>query len=126
MYLLTVHLVCLPSSVQSGPNGQYGFSPPQSPSLANLNFLHQVLAELKKSNFTLLNQTIQFNEYGDPKFGSYSIVFWNNEGIPEEVGFFQFPAGNFYINSSKIQWFTNGEVSKYCAAAIFLKQILLV
>uniref|UniRef100_A0A6D2X0F5 Taste 1 receptor member 1 n=1 Tax=Takifugu rubripes TaxID=31033 RepID=A0A6D2X0F5_TAKRU len=72
---------------------------------------HMVLAELKKSNFTLLNQTIQFNEYGDPKFGSYSIVYWNAKGIPEEVGFFHFhPFMHFYINGTKVQWFTNGEV----------------
>ncbi|CAG03198.1 unnamed protein product, partial [Tetraodon nigroviridis] len=72
---------------------------------------HMVLAELKKSNFTLLNTTIRFNEYGDPKFGSYSIVFWNDKGFPEEVGFFHyFPATKFYINGTKIQWFQNGEV----------------
>lgn len=73
---------------------------------------HQVLAELKKSNFTLLNTTIHFNEHGDPKFGSYSIVFWNDQGFPEEVGFFHFhPFVKFHINGTKIQWFQNGEVS---------------
>lgn len=70
------------------------------------------MAELKKSNFTLLNETIQFNEHGDPKFGSYSIVYWNAKGIPEEVGFFHFHPLNFYINGTKVQWFTDGEVSK--------------
>lgn len=82
---------------------------------SNSNLLHplQVLAQLKKSNFTLLNQTIQFNEQGDPKFGSYSIVFWNDKGVPEEVGFFHFhPSMKFYINGTKVQWFSNGEVSK--------------
>uniref|UniRef100_A0A8C2WM46 G-protein coupled receptors family 3 profile domain-containing protein n=1 Tax=Cyclopterus lumpus TaxID=8103 RepID=A0A8C2WM46_CYCLU len=38
---------------------------------------HMVLAELKKSNFTLLNQSVTFDENGDPNYGSYSIVFWN-------------------------------------------------
>ncbi|XP_072223181.1 taste receptor type 1 member 1-like [Leuresthes tenuis] len=72
---------------------------------------HMVLEELKKSNFTLLNQSIQFNENGDPKFGSYSIVFWNSSGDAEEIGFYHFhPSVNFYINNSKIEWYTNGEV----------------
>nr|XP_046253757.1 taste receptor type 1 member 1-like [Scatophagus argus] len=72
---------------------------------------HMVLAELKKSNFTLLNQSIQFDENGDPTFGSYSIVFWNHSGDAEEVGFYHFhPSVNFYINNSKIQWYTIGEV----------------
>uniref|UniRef100_A0A672FAN3 G-protein coupled receptors family 3 profile domain-containing protein n=1 Tax=Salarias fasciatus TaxID=181472 RepID=A0A672FAN3_SALFA len=34
---------------------------------------HMVLAELKKSNFTLLNQTIHFDENGDPNYGLYFI-----------------------------------------------------
>ncbi|XP_020501665.1 taste receptor type 1 member 1-like [Labrus bergylta] len=83
---------------------------------------HMVLAELKKLKFTLLNQSIEFDEYGDPKFGSYSIVFWNNSGDAEEIGFhkFQTPV-NFFINSSRIQWYTKGEVpsalcSPECAA----------
>ena len=81
----------------------------------------QVLAELKKSNFTLLNQSIQFDENGDPKFGSYSIVFWNHDGDAEEIGFYKFhPSVNFFINSSKIQWYTQGEVSCF---AIYKSQI---
>ncbi|XP_047462544.1 taste receptor type 1 member 1-like [Mugil cephalus] len=72
---------------------------------------HLVLAELKKSNFTLLNQSIQFDENGDPKFGSYAVVFWNQSGDAEEVGFYKFhPAAYFNINSSNIKWFTNGNV----------------
>ncbi|KAM6981941.1 taste receptor type 1 member 1-like [Tautogolabrus adspersus] len=72
---------------------------------------HMVLAELKKSNFTLLNQSIEFDEHGDPKFGSYSIVFWNHNGDAEEIGFYHFhPAVDFFINNSKIKWYTNGEV----------------
>lgn len=74
-------------------------------------FPHQVLAELKKSNFTLLNQSIQFDENGDPVIGSYSVVFWNHQGEAEEVGFYRFqPFVNFYINNSKIQWYGTGEV----------------
>ncbi len=79
-----------------------------------LNFVypHQVLAELKKSNFTLLNQRIQFDENGNPKFGSYSIVFWNHNGDAEEVGFYKFyPSARIFINNSKIQWYTEGDVS---------------
>ncbi|XP_073326977.1 taste receptor type 1 member 1-like [Pagrus major] len=72
---------------------------------------HMVLAELKKSNFTLLNQSIQFDENGDPKYGSYSIVFWNHSGDAEEIGFYElYPTITFFINNSKIQWYMNGEV----------------
>uniref|UniRef100_A0A3Q3FYZ5 Taste receptor type 1 member 1-like n=1 Tax=Labrus bergylta TaxID=56723 RepID=A0A3Q3FYZ5_9LABR len=80
---------------------------------------HMVLAELKKLKFTLLNQSIEFDEYGDPKFGSYSIVFWNNSGDAEEIGFhkFQTPV-NFFINSSRIQWYTKGEFFKYKSAPL--------
>uniref|UniRef100_A0A671TGI7 G-protein coupled receptors family 3 profile domain-containing protein n=1 Tax=Sparus aurata TaxID=8175 RepID=A0A671TGI7_SPAAU len=70
-----------------------------------------VLTELKKSNFTLLNQNIQFDENGDPKYGSYSIVFWNHSGDAQEIGFYElYPRVNFLINNSKIQWYMNGEV----------------
>lgn len=75
-----------------------------------VNFVHphQVLAELKKSNFMLLNESIQFDENGDPKFGSYSIIFWNQSGAVLEVGHYAFqPSVNFFINSTKIQWYTN-------------------
>ncbi|XP_070766882.1 taste receptor type 1 member 1-like [Enoplosus armatus] len=72
---------------------------------------HMVLAELKKTKFTLLNHSIEFDENGDPKNGSYSIVFWNHNGDAEEVGFNHFhPSFNFFINSSKIHWYTKGEV----------------
>ncbi|XP_056241261.1 taste receptor type 1 member 1-like [Seriola aureovittata] len=71
---------------------------------------HMVLAELKKSNFTLLNQSIQFDENGDPKFGFYSIIFWNHSGDTEEVGFYKFhPSAHFFINKTRIQWFTDRE-----------------
>ncbi|KAK9515525.1 hypothetical protein VZT92_026165 [Zoarces viviparus] len=70
-----------------------------------------VLAELKKSNFTLLNQRIQFDENGDPTFGSYSIVFWNQSGDAEEIGFYRFhPSVSFSINNTNIQWNPKGEV----------------
>ncbi|XP_068997064.1 taste receptor type 1 member 1-like [Embiotoca jacksoni] len=89
---------------------------------------HRVLAELKKSNFTLLNQHIQFDENGDPKFGSYSIVFWNHSGDAQEIGFYKFhPSVHFFINNTKIQWYTNGEVptslcSQECSAGYMKKQ----
>lgn len=83
------------------------------PSPLILQLLFQVLAELKKSNDTLLNHRIQFDENGDPKFGFYSIVFWSNKETVE-VGFFQIhPFVDYYINSTKIQWYTHGEVSAY-------------
>ncbi|XP_044066449.1 taste receptor type 1 member 1-like [Siniperca chuatsi] len=72
---------------------------------------HMVLAELKKSNFKLLNQSIEFDENGDPKYGSYAIVYWNHSGDAEEVGFYNFHSSfHFFVNNSKIQWYTKGEV----------------
>uniref|UniRef100_A0A672FYW7 Taste receptor type 1 member 1-like n=1 Tax=Salarias fasciatus TaxID=181472 RepID=A0A672FYW7_SALFA len=41
---------------------------------------NMVLAELKKINFTLFNQTIHFDENGDHNYGFYLIVFWNRNG----------------------------------------------
>ncbi|CAG6021258.1 unnamed protein product, partial [Menidia menidia] len=70
-----------------------------------------ILKELRKSNFTLLNISVQFTEDGNPKFGHYSIVFWSQSGDAEEVGFYRFfPSVSFFINTSKIQWYTNKEV----------------
>ncbi|XP_072223009.1 taste receptor type 1 member 1-like [Leuresthes tenuis] len=70
-----------------------------------------VLAELRNSNFTLLNHTVQFDENGDLKFGYYSIVFWNHNGDAQNVGYYQFhPAVSFFINSTEILWYTAGEV----------------
>ncbi|XP_075898174.1 taste receptor type 1 member 2.2 [Nelusetta ayraudi] len=72
---------------------------------------YKVFAELKKSSFKLLNQTIQFDENGEPTFGSYSLVFWNQSGNAEEIGFYKFyPAPQFLLNSTKIQWYTKGKV----------------
>lgn len=72
---------------------------------------HMILAQLKKSNFTLLNRSVEFDENGDPKHGSFSIVFWNSTGDAEEVGFYKFhPSFQFFINDSKLHWYTKGEV----------------
>ncbi|KAM4738119.1 taste receptor type 1 member 1-like [Anableps anableps] len=72
---------------------------------------HMILTELRRSNFTLLNQSVQFDKNGDPKYGSYSIVFWNQNGDAEEIGFHRFPPSfQFFINKSKIKWHGNGEV----------------
>ncbi|XP_035502250.2 taste receptor type 1 member 1-like [Scophthalmus maximus] len=72
---------------------------------------NMVLAELKKSNFTILNQSVEFDENGDPKFGSYSIVFWNKSGDAQEIGYYKVhPFVNFFINSTKIEWHTNRDV----------------
>ncbi|XP_042264392.1 taste receptor type 1 member 1-like [Thunnus maccoyii] len=78
---------------------------------------YMVLAELKKSNFTLLNKSIQFDENGDPTFGFYSIIYWNNSGDAEEIGFYKFPPTfDFFINNTKIQWFKKREVpSSLCS-----------
>ncbi|XP_056279791.1 taste receptor type 1 member 1-like [Pseudoliparis swirei] len=71
---------------------------------------HMVLAELKKSNFTLLNQSVAFDENGDPNYGSYSIVFWNQNGDAEEIGFYHFRPTIHFINNSQIQWYTEENV----------------
>ncbi|XP_074536724.1 taste receptor type 1 member 1-like [Halichoeres trimaculatus] len=89
---------------------------------------HMVLAELKKSNFTLLNENIQFDENGDPKYGPLSIVYWNQSGFAEEIGFYHFhPSVDYFINDSKIQWNTNGGVpsslcSKECSMGYVKEQ----
>lgn len=73
---------------------------------------HQVLSELKKSNFTLLNDRIEFDENGDPLHKFYSIVFWSHRGEAEEVGIYKFnPYPHFSINNSKIMWHSNNKVS---------------
>lgn len=52
-----------------------------------------------------------FDENGDPKFGYYDIIFWNDRGDPEKVGFYHFqPLVNFFINNTKIQWYKKGGV----------------
>ncbi|XP_041655879.1 taste receptor type 1 member 1-like [Cheilinus undulatus] len=72
---------------------------------------HMVLAEMKRLKFTLLNQSIEFDEFGDPKFGSYSLVFWNSSGDAVEIGYYKFqPSQHYFINDSKIQWYTDGDV----------------
>ncbi|XP_029362109.1 taste receptor type 1 member 1-like isoform X2 [Echeneis naucrates] len=69
---------------------------------------HMVLAELKKSNFTLLNHNIQFDENGDPNFGTYAIVFWNHTGDAQEVGNHTLhPSNKFFIDDAKIKWHTS-------------------
>ncbi|XP_028439148.1 taste receptor type 1 member 1-like [Perca flavescens] len=69
-----------------------------------------VLTELKKSNFTILNQSIRFDENGDPNYGSFSIIFWNQSGDAEVIGFHNLhPPFHFFINDSKMQWYTEGE-----------------
>ncbi|KAK1898667.1 Taste receptor type 1 member 1 [Dissostichus eleginoides] len=74
-------------------------------------FPHMLLAELKKSNFTLLNQSIRFDENGDPDFGSYSVVFWNHSDKAEEIGIHDFDqSAKLFINNSKIKWHIVGEV----------------
>ena len=79
-----------------------------------LNFVcpHQVLEELKKSNFTLMNHIIRFDQNGNPRFGSYSIVFWNQSGDAQKIGFYNFhPSAHHFINSTKVEWYSGEEVS---------------
>uniref|UniRef100_A0A3P9L148 Taste receptor type 1 member 1-like n=1 Tax=Oryzias latipes TaxID=8090 RepID=A0A3P9L148_ORYLA len=77
---------------------------------------HMVLEELRKSKFTLLNQTIHFDDNGDPKFGPYAIVFWNESGDAEEIGSFMFhPEYNFDINEFKIHWHGDKKPESFCS-----------
>ncbi|XP_072304660.1 taste receptor type 1 member 1-like [Eucyclogobius newberryi] len=70
----------------------------------------EVLSQLRKSNFSLLEDVIQFDEHYDPKFGFYNIVFWSSSGDAEEVGFYSFyPSVKFYINTTKVKWYTDGK-----------------
>ncbi|XP_046897000.1 taste receptor type 1 member 1 [Hypomesus transpacificus] len=69
-----------------------------------------LLRELKKSNFTLLNQNVQFDVNGDPVSASYEILFWKN-GYHVMFGSYKtYPNVQFFINNSKIQWHTNSSV----------------
>ncbi|XP_039903317.1 taste receptor type 1 member 1 [Simochromis diagramma] len=87
-----------------------------------------VLAELRKSNFTLVNNSIQFDDNGNLKQGSYSVVFWDNSGDAQEIGFYHFNSQvHFFVDDSKIEWHTNGEVptslcSPECPAGYIKKQ----
>ncbi|XP_041858893.1 taste receptor type 1 member 1-like [Melanotaenia boesemani] len=82
-------------------------------------YQNKVLEELLKSNFTLLNQTIQFDENGNIKFGFYTVVFWNQSGKAQNVGFYNFhPKADFFINSTKIMWYADGKVpTSLCSSA---------
>ncbi|KAM8753772.1 taste receptor type 1 member 1-like [Acanthopagrus schlegelii] len=71
---------------------------------------YMVLAELKKSNFTLLNQSIEFDKNGDPKYGFYAILFWKQNGETEEVGSYHFNPSTLLINNSRIHWHTEDKV----------------
>uniref|UniRef100_A0A3B3HV42 G-protein coupled receptors family 3 profile domain-containing protein n=1 Tax=Oryzias latipes TaxID=8090 RepID=A0A3B3HV42_ORYLA len=77
---------------------------------------HMVLEELRKSKFTLLNQTVHFDKNGDPRFGPYAIVFWNESGDAEEIGSYTFhPKHNFDINESKIHWHGDKKPESFCS-----------
>ncbi|XP_029012599.3 taste receptor type 1 member 1 [Betta splendens] len=77
---------------------------------------YMVLAKLKKSNFTLLNETIQFDENGDPKFGSYLIIVWSDSGTVLEIGHYTpQPSVDFFINDTKIKWYTNDVPTSLCS-----------
>ncbi|XP_033824752.1 taste receptor type 1 member 1-like [Periophthalmus magnuspinnatus] len=78
---------------------------------------YMVLHELKRSKFTLLNHTIEFDKNGDLMSGYFDIITWNSSGEAERVGVYTFEsAPRFFINQSKIQWHNNGQVpSSLCS-----------
>ncbi|RVE70362.1 hypothetical protein OJAV_G00063700 [Oryzias javanicus] len=72
---------------------------------------NMIFAEIQKSNFTLLNRTVLFDETGVLRSGLFSVVVWNSSGDAQEVGFYSFyPTVSFVINISKIIWHTSREV----------------
>uniref|UniRef100_A0A8C6TG02 G-protein coupled receptors family 3 profile domain-containing protein n=1 Tax=Neogobius melanostomus TaxID=47308 RepID=A0A8C6TG02_9GOBI len=78
---------------------------------------HMVLSELKRSNFSLLNHTIEFDRNGDPRFGTFNIIFWNSSGEAEVVGVHKFqPSSHFSVNESKIQWHNSTVPSSVCSS----------
>ncbi|XP_053705823.1 taste receptor type 1 member 2-like [Synchiropus splendidus] len=89
---------------------------------------YTVLAALKKSNFTLLKDRIKFDPNGDPLFGSYLLVHWNKSLDPDPIGYYNLEKRvRFYINDSKIEWFTNAGVptslcSEECLSGYMMKQ----
>ncbi|CAL8252217.1 unnamed protein product [Arctogadus glacialis] len=71
---------------------------------------YMVLNEVKKTNLTLLNMTIQFNEFGGLKFPSVNI-FVLAKGVITQVGSYETnPTVVLSINNSLIQWHANGTV----------------
>uniref|UniRef100_A0A8C6TCJ5 G-protein coupled receptors family 3 profile domain-containing protein n=1 Tax=Neogobius melanostomus TaxID=47308 RepID=A0A8C6TCJ5_9GOBI len=78
---------------------------------------HMVLSELKRSNFSLLDHTIEFDRNGDPRFGTFNIIFWNSSGEAEVVGVHKFqPSSHFSVNESKIQWHNSQVPSSVCSS----------
>ena len=68
---------------------------------------------MKKTNLTLLNTTIQFNEFGGLKYPSVNI-FVLAKGVVTHVGSYETnPTVVLSINNSLIQWHTNGTVRRY-------------
>ncbi|KAJ8388926.1 hypothetical protein AAFF_G00124870 [Aldrovandia affinis] len=77
-----------------------------------LLYPYKLLKEIKKSNFTLLNQQIKFDENGDPP-SRYNIVFWNlaSSSPFQHVGSYDTnPTVQFHMNDSLIRWHTNGTI----------------
>ncbi|KAM9786281.1 taste receptor type 1 member 2-like [Neosynchiropus ocellatus] len=89
---------------------------------------YTVLAALKKSNFTLLKERIRFDPNGDPLFGSYLLVHWNKSLGADPIGYYDLQKRvRFYINGSKIEWFTAAGVptalcSEECSSGYVMKQ----
>ncbi|KAM4704373.1 taste receptor type 1 member 2-like [Rhinophrynus dorsalis] len=67
-------------------------------------FPWQVTDALRKVNFSLLGNPINFDQYGDLPIG-YDIVFWNWWGTApfEKVGAYE-EMKKIYINAEKINW----------------------
>ncbi|XP_061115111.1 taste receptor type 1 member 2-like [Conger conger] len=75
-------------------------------------FPYQLLKEIKKSDFELLNLRVKFDKNGDPP-SRYDIVSWDPESSPpyEYVGSYDTePAVSFNINETLIHWYTNGTI----------------
>ncbi|XP_064156289.1 taste receptor type 1 member 1-like [Anguilla rostrata] len=76
-------------------------------------FPYELLKEIKKTDFQLLNQRVKFDANGDSP-SRYNIVFWNldnSENPFQHVGSYDTePVVRFSINESLIHWYSNGTI----------------
>ncbi|XP_036433933.1 taste receptor type 1 member 1-like [Colossoma macropomum] len=71
-----------------------------------------LLQYVRKSNFTLHNRLIRFDEYGDPP-ASFAVVHWRPKRDPFflMVGTYDtYPTVRFTLNNNLVSWYDNGTV----------------
>ena len=89
-------------------------------------YLPQITAALKKVKFQLYNQTIQFDQNGNPP-ALYSIVYWNwTTCNPDIIGSYNVKQNpSFQIDENLITWFdgSNKVTNSALTAVSFLESI---